>query len=44
VALLAERSSIRLSPTAASAFSLALEESPQVNARLAQALRRKRKA
>jgi uncharacterized protein (DUF1778 family) len=41
--ILAERSSIRLSPTAASAFSQALEEPAQVNIRLARALRRKRK-
>jgi uncharacterized protein (DUF1778 family) len=41
--LLAERSSIRLSPQAAAAFSEALERPAQVNERLARALRRKRK-
>jgi uncharacterized protein (DUF1778 family) len=41
--ILAERSSIRLSPTAAAAFSEALQEPAQVNERLARALRRKRK-
>ncbi len=41
--ILAERSSIHLSPTAASAFSQALEEPAQVNDRLARTLRRKRK-
>ena len=41
--LLAERSSIRLSPQAAAAFSEALERPAQVNDRLARALRRKRK-
>jgi uncharacterized protein (DUF1778 family) len=38
--VLAERSSIRLSPEAATAFSEALEEPAQVNDRLAGALRR----
>jgi uncharacterized protein (DUF1778 family) len=41
--ILAERSSIRLSPDAAVAFSEALERPAEVNARLALALRRKRK-
>ena len=41
--ILAERSSIRLSSEAALAFSEALERPAQVNDRLAQALRRKRK-
>lgn len=41
--ILAERSSIRLSPQAAAAFSEALERPAEVNDRLAQALRRKRK-
>jgi uncharacterized protein (DUF1778 family) len=41
--ILAERSSIRLSPEAAVAFSEALDRPAQVNDRLAQALRRKRK-
>jgi uncharacterized protein (DUF1778 family) len=41
--ILAERSSIRLSPDAALAFSEALERPAEVNDRLAQALRRKRK-
>jgi uncharacterized protein (DUF1778 family) len=41
--ILAERSSIRLSPHAATAFSEALEHPAEVNERLAQALRRKRK-
>jgi uncharacterized protein (DUF1778 family) len=41
--ILAERSSIRLSSEAAAAFSLALERPAQVNDRLTQALRRKRK-
>lgn len=40
--ILAERSSIRLSPDAAIAFSEALEQPAQVNDRLAHALRRKR--
>jgi uncharacterized protein (DUF1778 family) len=40
--ILAERSSIRLSPQAAAAFSEALQRPAQVNERLAQALRRKR--
>ncbi|MGH2913829.1 MAG: DUF1778 domain-containing protein [Steroidobacteraceae bacterium] len=41
--ILAERSSIRLSAQAAAAFSEALERPAEVNDRLAQALRRKRK-
>jgi uncharacterized protein (DUF1778 family) len=41
--ILAERSSIRLSPEAATAFSQALERPAEVNERLARALRRKRK-
>jgi uncharacterized protein (DUF1778 family) len=41
--ILVERSSIRLSPDAAAAFSEALERPAEVNDRLAQALRRKRK-
>jgi uncharacterized protein (DUF1778 family) len=41
--VLAERSSIRLSPQAAAAFSRALERPAEVNDRLAQALRRRRK-
>jgi uncharacterized protein (DUF1778 family) len=41
--ILAERSSIRLSPDAAAAFTEALERPGEVNERLAQALRRKRK-
>jgi uncharacterized protein (DUF1778 family) len=41
--ILAERSSIRLSPQAASALSEALGRPAEVNDRLAQALRRKRK-
>lgn len=41
--VLAERSSIRLSPEAASAFSEALERPAEVNDRLAAALRRARK-
>ncbi|HET6871067.1 MAG TPA: DUF1778 domain-containing protein [Solirubrobacteraceae bacterium] len=41
--ILAERSSIRLSSNAAVAFSEALERPAEVNDRLAQALRRKRK-
>jgi len=41
--VLAERSSIRLSADAASAFTEALERPAQVNDRLAKALRRKRK-
>jgi uncharacterized protein (DUF1778 family) len=41
--ILAERSSIRLSHEAAAAFSEALERPAEVNDRLAQALRRKRK-
>jgi uncharacterized protein (DUF1778 family) len=41
--ILAERSSIRLSAQAAVAFSEALERPAEVNDRLAQALRRKRK-
>jgi uncharacterized protein (DUF1778 family) len=41
--VLAERQSIRLSPQAASAFSEALERPGEVNERLAQALRRRRK-
>jgi uncharacterized protein (DUF1778 family) len=40
--ILAERSSIRLSPDAAAAFNEALERPADVNERLAQALRRKR--
>jgi uncharacterized protein (DUF1778 family) len=40
--ILAERSSIRLSPAAAAAFSEALERPGEVNDRLAQALGRKR--
>ena len=41
--ILAERSSIRLSEQAAVAFTEALERPAEVNDRLAQALRRKRK-
>ncbi len=41
--ILAERSSIRLSPQAALAFTAALERPAEVNDRLAQALRRERK-
>lgn len=41
--IMAERSSIRLSPDAAAAFSHALERPAEVNDRLAAALRRKRK-
>jgi uncharacterized protein (DUF1778 family) len=41
--ILAERSSVRLSRDAALAFSEALERPAEVNDRLAQALRRKRK-
>lgn len=41
--VLAERSSIRLSPEAAMAFSEALERPAEVNDRLAAALRRTRK-
>ncbi|HLY47778.1 MAG TPA: DUF1778 domain-containing protein [Solirubrobacteraceae bacterium] len=41
--ILAERSSIHLSPTAAAAFTEALEQPGAVNERLARALRRKRK-
>lgn len=41
--ILAERSSIRLSERAALAFTEALERPAEVNDRLAQALRRKRK-
>ncbi len=41
--VLVERSSIRLSPQAAAAFTQALERPAEVNDRLAQALRRKRK-
>lgn len=41
--ILAERSSIRLSPEAAAAFSEALQRPADVSDRLAQALRRKRK-
>jgi uncharacterized protein (DUF1778 family) len=41
--VLAERSTIRLSPQAAVAFSEALERPAEVNDRLARALRRKRK-
>ncbi len=41
--VLAERSSIRLSPEAAAAFSPALERPAEVNERLARALRRKRR-
>lgn len=41
--ILAERSSIRLSSNAAVAFSEALERPAEVNDRLAQALRHKRK-
>jgi uncharacterized protein (DUF1778 family) len=41
--ILAERSSIRLSPDAAIAFSEALERPGEINERLAQALGRKRK-
>jgi len=41
--VLAERSSIRLSPEAATAFSEALEKPSEVNDRLAAALRRTRK-
>ena len=40
--ILAERSSIRLSPQAAAAFTEALERPAAVNDRLARALRRKR--
>jgi uncharacterized protein (DUF1778 family) len=40
--ILAERTSIRLSPEAAAAFSEALERPAEVNERLADALRRKR--
>ena len=40
--ILAERSSVRLSPQAATAFTEALERPAEVNERLAQALRRKR--
>ena len=41
--ILAERSSLRLSPEAAAAFSEALERPGEVNDRLAAALRRQRK-
>lgn len=41
--VLAERSTIRLSPQAATAFSQALEQPAEVNERLARALRRRRK-
>lgn len=41
--VLAERSSIRLSPQAAEAFSRALEQPAEVNDRLVQALRRERR-
>jgi uncharacterized protein (DUF1778 family) len=41
--VLAERSSIRLSPEAATAFSEALERPAEINNRLAAALRRTRK-
>lgn len=41
--ILAERSTVRLSPEAAAAFSEALEQPAEVNDRLARALRRKRK-
>ena len=41
--ILAERSSVRLSPDAAAAFSEALHRPGEVNERLAHALRRKRK-
>ncbi len=41
--VLAERSSIRLSPDAAAAFDEALERPGEVNERLAKALRRERK-
>jgi uncharacterized protein (DUF1778 family) len=41
--ILAERTSIRLSPEAAAVFSEALERPADVNERLAQALRRPRK-
>lgn len=41
--VLAERSSIRLSPQAAAAFNQALERPAQVNDRLTRALRRERK-
>jgi len=41
--ILAERSSIRLSPQAAAVFTEALERPAEVNDRLARALRRKRK-
>jgi uncharacterized protein (DUF1778 family) len=41
--VLAERSSIRLSPEAATVFSEALERPVEVNHRLAAALRRTRK-
>ncbi len=40
--ILAERSSIRLSPEAAVAFTEALERPAEVNGRLASAMRRKR--
>jgi uncharacterized protein (DUF1778 family) len=40
--ILAERSSIRLSPVAAAAFSEALQRPGEVNGRLAHALSRKR--
>ena len=40
--ILAERSSVRLSPEAATAFTEALERPAQVNDRLSRALRRKR--
>jgi uncharacterized protein (DUF1778 family) len=40
--ILAERSSIRLSPDAAAVFNEALERPAEVNERLARALRRKR--
>ncbi len=41
--VLAERSSVRLSPEAAAAFAEALQRPAQINDRLARALRRKRK-
>ena len=41
--VLAERSSIRLTPQAAAAFSQALAQPAEVNDRLARALHRKRK-
>jgi len=41
--VLAERSSVRLSPHAAATFSEALEQPAEVNERLARALRRRRK-